>query len=115
MCHRAARRNIVIAVRQRARRTVAAADIRRPRPEDCARRALRPARTEFQHDLAARRAPDTAGFGGNQCLMVDGQQDHRLDKLSLYHGACNRNNRLAGEYRRALGHRPHVTLELEIL
>ena len=46
--------------------------------------------------------------------MVDGQQNHGLNELRLNHRACNGDERLAREYRRALGDSPDVAFELEV-
>ena len=46
--------------------------------------------------------------------MIYRQQHHRLDELRLDDGAFDLDYRLAGEYRGALGHRPHIAGESEV-
>ena len=112
--HGAARRDLVVAVGQHAGRALAAADVGCARAVDRTVVALCTARTELEHGPALGRTGDAAGLGSDQGLVVDGQKDHRLDKLRLHHRPGNRHDRLTREDGRALGHRPHVALELEM-
>ncbi len=48
------------------------------------------------------------GFGGDQALVVDGEQHHGFDKLRLHHRPAHGDNRLMRENRRTLRDRPYV-------
>ena len=88
-----------------------AADIGRASAEDGAVGALRPAGAELQHGAALGRAADAVRLGGNQTLMIDGQQEIGLQQLRLNRGGTHGHQRLLGEDRGALGHGPDVAGE----
>ena len=114
MRHRAAGRDAVVAVGQNAGSTLTAADEGCARTVDRAVIALCTAGAELEHGAALRGAGDAVRLGGDQRLVVDGQQNHGLNELRLNHRACNGDERLAREYRRALGDSPDIAFELEV-
>ena len=114
MRHRAARGDFIVAVSQHAGCTLAAADIGCARSVDRAVISLRTARAELEHCAALRRAGDAAGLGGDQRLVVDGEQHHGLHELRLDHRPGDSHQRLAGEHGRAFRHGPYVAFELEM-
>ncbi len=114
MGHRAAGRDVVVAVGHDAGGAVAAADVRGACAVYRTVIALRAAGAELKHRAALGGTGDAAGLGGDQRLLVDCQQDHSFQELGLNHRAGNRDNRLAGEDRGALRHGPDVAFELEI-
>ena len=91
-----------------------AADIGSACPVNGAVIALCTARAEFHHSASVRCAGNTAGFGSNQRLVVNGEQHHRFDKLCLNGGTAHGDDRLIREDRRAFGYRPHVAAEFKV-
>ena len=93
---------------------MAAADVGSPGAQNGGVRALRPAGTEFQHRPALGSPDNPVGLGGDQALVVDAQQEIRLNELGL-NGRCpDGDNRLIGEDRRALGDGPDIAGELKV-
>ena len=115
MRHRAARRNAVEHVRQRARRACHAADVRRARADNRAIRALCATGAELQHSASLRRADDAVRLRCNQRLVVNLQQQIRLNQLRLNRGRTDGQQRFAGEHGRAFRDGVNVAVELEIL
>ena len=76
--------------------------------------ALGPAGAKLHHSPTLGSANHAAGLGGDQALVVDGQQDHGLDELGLDDRAAHRDDGLAGEDDLAFGNGPHVTFKFEI-
>ncbi|CAN4020611.1 putative transcriptional regulator, partial [Dysosmobacter welbionis] len=72
----------------------------RPGSGDGAVRALGPAGAELQHRSPLGRPDDPVGLGGDQALVVDGQQGEGLDQLGLDGRRPDRHHRLPGEDRR---------------
>ena len=114
MRHGAHRRHAEIAVGDGAGGGAAAADVGRARAQNGRVIALGAAGTELHNQAVASSAHHAVGFGGYQRLVVDGQQHHRLHQLRLNDRAADGNNRLVGEDRGALLHRPDVALEVEV-
>ena len=114
MGHGAAGGNAVQLVGNGAGRTGAAADIGRPRADDSRVRALCPAGAKLQHRAAVGGPADAVGLGGDQALVVDGQQRERLDQLGLDRRCAYHHQWLAGEHRGALGDGVDITGEAEI-
>ena len=81
MGHRAAGRNAVELVGQRAGRALAAADVSGARAIDRRVDALRPAGAEFQNGAALRGPHDAVGLRRDEALVVERQQQKRLDEL----------------------------------
>ena len=107
--------HVVELVGDGAGRPGAAADIRRPGPGDGPVGALGPAGAEFQHRPPLGRPDDAVGLGGDEALVVDGQQRKRLDELGLDGGGTDRHDRLLGEDGGPLGDCPDVAGEAEVL
>ena len=114
MGHRAAGGNAVELVGQRAGRPPAAADVGRTRAVDRRIHALCAARAKFQHRPALGRARDAVGLGGDQALVVERQQQERLDELRLNGRRADRHDRLAREDGRPLRHGPDIAGEAEV-
>ncbi len=76
--------------------------------------ALGAAGAEFQNRAALRGPDDTIGFRGDEALMVDRQQQKRLDQLRLNGRRADGQNRLARENRRALRDGPDIAREVKI-
>ena len=114
MRHRAAGRNLVVTVGQNAGGTLTAADVGSAGTEDSAVVALCTAGAELEHRTTFCRTRDAVRLGGDQGLVVDGQQDHGFDKLCLDHRPGHRYERLARKYRRTLGYGPYVAFKLKI-
>ena len=93
---------------------MAAADVGGAGAEDGAVRALRAAGAEFQHRAAFGGADDAVGLGGDQALVVQREQQIRLNELRLNGGRADGQQRLLGEDRRALGHGIDVAGEFEV-
>lgn len=113
--HRAHRGNAVVAVGDRAGGRRAAADVGRARAQDRRVVALGAAGAEFGDRPPLGGAAHAVGLGRHERLVVDGEQHHRLDHLRLDDRAAHHHDRLVGEHRRALPHRPDVAGEPEIL
>ena len=113
MRHRAGRGDAEVAVGDGARRCGTAADVRGACAEVSAVRALRAAAAEFGDGAALGGADNAVCLGGDQRLVVDGQQEIGLDKLCLGCGGAHRDDRLTGEDRRALGDGVDVAGEAE--
>ena len=93
---------------------MAAADVGRACAQNRALCALRSAGAEFQHRPALRGADDAVCLGSDQALVVEDEQDIRLDELRLDGGCADGQDRLAREDRRALRHGEDVAREAEI-
>ena len=114
MGHGAAGGHAVQLVGDGAGRAGTAADVGRPGAGDGAVRALGPAGAELQHRPPLGRPDDPVGLGGDQALVVDGQQGERLDQLGLDGRSPDRHHRLPGEDGRPLRHGPDVPGKAEI-
>src|SRR5699024_7521233 len=67
------------------------------------------------HDAPSLCSPDyPVGLGGYKTLVVDGKQDHGLDKLGLYHRTPYRYDRFMRKYRSSLRHRPYITFKFKV-
>ena len=91
-----------------------AADISSPSAQNCGVGALSPAGTEFQHRPSLCRPNHPVGFGGNQALVVDAQQQIGFYQLGLDRRGANGDDGLLGENRSALGNRPDIAGEPEV-
>ena len=111
--HRAHCGDAVVAVRDRAGRAAAAADIRGARAEDGAVGPLCAPGAEFHDGPPRSRAHDAVGLRGDEAFVVNRQKEHRLDKLRLHDGAAHGQNRLAGENRHAFRHGPDIARKAE--
>ena len=114
MRHRSVRRDAESEIGPGIRGCACAADVRRPRAVIRCVEALRPAGPEFEDRSPLSRAADSILFCRDQGLMIDCQQDHRLDQLRLNNRTADANDRFAGKNRRAFRDRPYVALKLEI-
>ena len=114
MGHGAAGRDAEELVGNGAGRALTAADIGRPGAGDGTVGALGPAGTEFQHRSPLGRPDDAVGLGGNEALVVDGQQQEGLDQLGLNGLGPDGDHRLPGKDGRTLGDGPNVAGEFEI-
>ena len=114
MCHGAGSRNAEQFLGNGTGRTLAAADVCGAGTQHSTVGTLRAAGTELQHRTPLRSTHDTAGLGGDQALMVDGQQRISLNELCLYGGGTHRQHRLTRENGRTLGNSPDVTGEVEV-
>ena len=92
----------------------AAADVSGAGAGDSAVDALGAAGAELQHRAALGSADDAVGLGGNEALVVDGEEGEGLDELGLDSGSPDHHHRLAGEDGRALGDGPDIAGELEV-
>ena len=70
--------------------------------------ALGPAGTERQHSPALGRPADAVGLGGDEALVVDGQQKECLNELGLTGLGPAGHYRLPGEDGRTLGDGPDI-------
>ena len=113
MGHRAAGRNAVELIGQRTGRALAAADVSGACAINRCIDALCPAGAEFQNRAALRGPHDTVGLRCDEALMVERQQQKRLDKLRLNGRRADGHDRLAREDRRALRHGPDIAREAE--
>ena len=113
MRHRAAGRNAVDLIGERARRSGAAADIRRSCTQNRRVASLCAPGAEFQNNSALCRAADTVCLRRNQALMVESQQQESFNQLRLDCGRSHGENRLLRENRRALRHGPDIAREAE--
>ena len=92
----------------------AAADIGSACAHDGRVSALRPAGAELQHGASLGGADDAVGFGGDQALVVDGQQRECLDQLGFDGRGTHHHQRLLGEHRCALGNGVDIAGKAEI-
>ena len=74
----------------------------------------RAAGAELHHGAALGGADDAVGLGGDQALVVDGQQGEGLEQLRLDRGRAHNDHRLLREHGRALGHGVNVAAEVEV-
>ena len=93
---------------------VAAADISGTGTQNGSVGTLGTAGTEFQHRPSLGRTDHAVCLGGDQALMVDGQQQEGFDQLCLNGRGTDRQDRLLGENRRTLGNGPNIAGELEM-
>ena len=114
MGHGAAGGHAVHLVRDGAGRTGTAADIGRPRTDNGRVGPLGTAGAELQHRAALGGPDDTVGLGGDQTLMVDGQQGERLDQLRLDGRGADHHQRLLGEHGRTLRNGVDIAGEAEV-
>ena len=91
----------------------AAGDIAGPGAQQSAVGPLGPAGAELGHWPALGGPDDAVGLGGDEGLVVEGQQDVGLDKLGLNGGGADGEDGLPGEDGGALGHGPDVAGEAE--
>ena len=112
--HGAAGGHAVHLVRDGAGRTGTAADIGRPRTDNGRVGPLGTAGAELQHRAALGGPDDTVGLGGDQTLVVDGQQGERLDQLRLDGRCADHHQRLLGEHRRTLRNGVDIAGEAEV-
>ena len=108
MGHGAAGRNAKELVGNGAGGAFAAADVCRPGSGDGTVGALGPAGTELQHSPALGRPADAVGLGGDEALVVDGQQKECLNELGLNGLGPDGHYRLPGEDGRTLGDGPDI-------
>ena len=113
MGHRAARRDVMVAVRHDAGCAMASTNIGGASAVHRAVVALRAAGAKLQHRASLGSAGDAAGLGGDQRLMVDGEQDHGFHELRLNHGTGHGDKGFAGENRRTLRHGPYIAREFK--
>ena len=92
----------------------AAADVSSPRPVDGAAGALGPAGAELQHGAAPGGPDDAVGLGGDEALVVDGQQQEGLQQLGLDGGGPDGEDGLVGEHRGSFGDGVDVAGEAEV-
>ena len=104
-----------VSLADRAGRSDAAADIGCSCPVDRRRSAVGSAAAEFHDGSALRRPHDAVGLRRDQTLVVDHQQDHRLDELCLHDRTADRQDRLTREDRGAFRDRPDIAFKLKIL
>ena len=114
MGHGACRRYAVIPVGHDAGRAGTTADIGRSGAQNGAIAALSTAGAEFQHRPPLSRPHHPVGFGGDQALVVDGEQHHGFDKLGLGHRATHGDDGFAGENGSAFGDAPYITGKFEV-
>ena len=112
--HGAARGDAVDLVGEHAGRTGAAAYKGGSRPENGGVRALGAAGAEFEHDPAVRGSDYAVGLGGDEALVVNGEQQEGLEQLGLDGRGADDHDGLAREDGRALGHGPDVAGEFEM-
>ena len=111
--HRAGGRDAEVARRHDAGGGAAAADVGGARAEVGSVIALGAACAELHDRAAGSGADDAAGLGGNQALMVEGDEQQRFQQLALDGRALDRDNRLLREDRHALLNGPDVAVQLE--
>ena len=92
----------------------AAGDVAGPGPQQSAAGTLGPAGAELGHRPPLGRPDDAAGLGGDEGLVVQGEQQIGLQKLGLDRRGPDGHDGLPGEHRRALGHGPDVPGEAEV-
>ena len=114
MGHGAAGGNAVHLVGEDAGGPGAAADIGRPRAGDRGVGALGAAGAELEHGPPLGGAADAAGFGGDQALVVQLQQNIGFNELGLDRRGADRQDRLAGEHRGPLRRRPDIAGKTEL-
>ena len=91
-----------------------AADIGSSCPVDGSVIPLGTTGTELHYSTATGCPGDPVGLGGDERLMVDGEQQHSLQQLRLNHRSANDHDRLVGEDRCALRHSPDIALKVEV-
>ena len=106
--HGAPCRGAVHLVSQGAGSTGAAGDVRGPSPQDGSVGSLRPAGAELAHRPPICRPHDAVGLGGDEGLVVQGEQQEGFDELGLNGGRPDGEEGLPGEDGRAFGHRPDI-------
>lgn len=92
----------------------ATADICGSRTVYCGIKALRAAGAELHYRSALRGADYSVCLCGNETLMVDAEEHHRLHELSLHYRAFDGDYRLAREYRSTLRDSINITAEFKI-
>ena len=113
MRHRAARRNAVELVGERAGRARAASNVCRSRAQNRSVAALRAPGAKFEHHAALRRPANAVRLCGNEALVVERQKQKRFDQLRLDRGRTHGQDRLLRENRRPLRHGPDIAREAE--
>ena len=91
----------------------AAGDIGRPGTQHSGVGALGPAGPELAHRAAVGGPDDAVGLGGDEGLVVEGEQQEGLDELGLNGGGADGEEGLPGEDGSALRHSPQVAREAE--
>ena len=114
MGHGAGSGDPVELVRQDAGGACAAADVGGTGTVHSAAGTLGPACAELQHPSALGSPDDAAGLGGDEALVVDGQQQEGLDELGLDGGSPDGDEGLIGEDRGAFGDGIDIAGELEV-
>ena len=99
MGHGAAGRHAIQLVGDGAGGTGTAADVGGTSAHDGRIRTLRPAGAELQHRAPHGGPADAVGLGGDQTLVVDGQQREGLDQLRLDGRRAYHHHRLPGKHR----------------
>ena len=70
--------------------------------------------SKFHYGTSLGSTDDTAGFRGDEALVVQGEQDIGLDQLRLNRGSLYRHKRLHGENGSSFGNGPDISGEFEI-
>ena len=70
--------------------------------------------SEFHNRSSFGGSHNSVCLGGNEALMVDGQQNHGFNELSLHYGTSYGDYRFMGENRRSLRYCPHVAFEFKV-
>ena len=113
MGHGTQRGNAELPVRHDAGGAYHAADVRCARAQHGGVVPLCPPGAELHHRAALRRTDNAVRLGGDQALMVEGDQKQRLDELGLDGRALHDDDGLVGENGRALGHSPDIAVEFK--
>ena len=92
----------------------AAADIRRTGAEIGGIITLRTAGAELHDGTTFRRAADAVGLGGDEALVVEGDQQQRLQQLAFDGRALHRDDGLVGEDGYPLLNGPDVAVQLKM-
>ena len=91
-----------------------AADIGSPGAVDGTIIPLSPTGAEFHHRTPMGCPGNAVGLGGNERLMVDGEQQHGFQQLRLHHRAPDDHHGFVGKDRCALGYRPYIAFKMEV-
>ena len=92
----------------------AAGDIAGPGPQQSTVRTLSPAGAKLRHCPALGGPNDTVRLGGDEGLVIQGQQQVGFDELGLDGGGPDGEDGLPGEDGGTLGHGPDVASETEL-
>ena len=112
--HGAAGRHTVHGVGEGAGSTGSTADVGRAGADDSAVRTLSAAGAKLQHGAALSSPDDAVGLGGDQALMIDGQQQVGFNQLRLNGGSLDGQDGLVGEDGRAFRDSVDITGEFEV-